>query len=55
MSTSSIDAQRLDSERRDRETLEALQEVDDRNAKFYTAEEVEKALRLRQGRSDRER
>ena len=55
MSKSSIDEQRLDSESIDRETLEALQEVDDRNAKFYTTEEIEKAMRLLQGRSDRER
>ena len=53
MSTSSIDAQRLDSESMDRETLEAMQEVDDCNAKFYATEEVEKAMRLRQERSDR--
>ncbi len=55
MSTSSIDAQRLDSERMDRETVEALQEVDDRNATFYTTEEIEKAMRLLHKRSDRER
>ncbi len=53
MRTSSINAQRLDSERTDRETLEALQEVDDRKATFYTTAEVEKAQRLRQERSDR--
>ena len=54
MRTSSIDEQRLDSEQMDRDTWEAMQEVDDRNATFYTTEEVEKAMRLLQDRSDRE-
>ena len=45
--------QQLESESRDK-TLEALQEVDDPNATFYTTEEVEEAMRLIQERINRQ-